>query len=124
MKDTSVPECACHAPVLKVIVVPYISVYATPNKGQEARDVDARENRWHQDMPAYKAMRHQGLQPPRIDGCHVLARDAVDRLEVEVGRRIPKTDLAHAKEVKQELAESARDGSFPAAYREAIRGTA
>lgn len=115
--DSSTVMCeTCAEPLLRVMTPPRISVYATPHKGQTAKEVDARENRWHRDMPAYKALRHQGYQPSRIDGSDALSRDANDRMEIEMGHRIPKDQLSQAKEVNQQLAESAREGSFATEY--------
>lgn len=48
-----------------------------------------REKRWQKDMPAYKALRAQGLQPPRIDGSAELAARAETRFEVESGNIMP-----------------------------------
>jgi len=49
-----------------------------------------REARWAVDMPAYKRLREQGLQPPRIDGCAKLEAQADTRFEVESGRAYPE----------------------------------
>lgn len=62
-----------------------ISAAATPTRRPDAVRIDATEARWHKDMPAYKALRDQGIQPPRIDGCHDLAQRAELRQEVERG---------------------------------------
>ncbi|MFP4512087.1 MAG: hypothetical protein ACLFRV_03965 [Acidimicrobiales bacterium] len=46
-----------------------IAPSATPTRGDgKAAEVNAREARWHRDMPAYKRLRRDGLQPPQIDG--------------------------------------------------------
>jgi hypothetical protein len=78
---------------------------ATPsrNGGGEAVATNAREDRWQRDMPAYKALRAQGIQPRQIDGAHELAAKAHDRMEVEMGH-VFKTpgQLAAAKEGMQE----------------------
>lgn len=47
------------------------------------------ERRWQRDMPAYKRLREDGLQPPRIDGCADLEVNASTRFEVESGRAYP-----------------------------------
>lgn len=52
----------------------------------DARAVKAREKRWDKDMPAYKRLRQEGFQPPRIDGAAALERDATTRFEIESGR--------------------------------------
>src|SRR5688572_16940178 len=60
---------------------------ATPsrNGGAEAVATNDRESRWQRDMPAYRELRRQGLQPRQIDGCDELSAKATDRFEVEVG---------------------------------------
>lgn len=101
---------------------PRISVDATPNKGHRAREIEATETRWHRDMPAYQALRRQGLQPRSVDGSAVLARDAHDPIEVELGHRVEKKDLQKVYETKQSLAESEREGEFASEMGAALRG--
>jgi hypothetical protein len=60
-----------------------------PTRRPGAEAVEAREKRWNKDMPAYKAMRAQGLQPPRIDGAAELMSKAETRFEVESGKVMP-----------------------------------
>lgn len=75
---------------------------ATPsrNGGQEAVATNSRESRWQRDMPAYKELRRQGIQPRQIDGAHELTARATDRLEVELG---------HVLKTKEQR-ESAKEG--------------
>lgn len=112
--DSRTAECpTCGGSAVKVMVVPKVSVNATPSKGQRARDIQALEDRWDKDMPAYRTLRRQGYQPSGIDGAHALARDASDPLEVALGRKFASADELHlAKDTQQALAESARDGEF------------
>ncbi len=56
--------------------------------GKAKADKD-REARWNKDMPAYRRLRDQGYQPPHIDGCHELERDASTKFEVENGKAFP-----------------------------------
>lgn len=105
------PDCGTEA--ARVMVPPLISVYATPNKGADARAVDAREGRWDRDMPSYKALRRNGLQPRGIDGAHELEAKAQSQLEVEMGDLIPKEKLNLAADVNAELRESERLGGAP-----------
>lgn len=56
-----------------------------PTRSGNAEVVEAREKRWQKDMPAYKELRQQGLQPPRIDGAARLAAKAETRFEIESG---------------------------------------
>jgi hypothetical protein len=60
-----------------------------PTRRAGAEVVEAREKRWNKDMPAYKALRAQGLQPPRIDGSAELMAKAETRFEVESGKIMP-----------------------------------
>ena len=61
----------------------------TPTRRDGARHakwVNDTENRWHKDMPAYKRLVQDGLQPPRIDGCAELEAKATSKHEIESGR--------------------------------------
>ena len=60
-----------------------------PTRHAVSSAVEAREKRWAKDMPAYKALRAQGLQPPRIDGSAKLMAHAETRFEVESGQILP-----------------------------------
>mgnify|MGYP001602139945 CR=1 FL=1 len=66
----------------------------------------AREKEWEKDMPAYRELRRQGLQPQRIDGAADLARDATDSLEITQGELIPKNELQVAKDITSIVAEN------------------
>lgn len=46
------------------------------------------EDRWQRDMPAYQRLRHNGLQPPKIDGCYQLEQRAHSQMEIEMGHLI------------------------------------
>lgn len=60
---------------------------ATPSRrgGAEAAATNAREARWSRDMPAYREMRRQGLQPKGIDGAADLAQKATTEEHVTTG---------------------------------------
>lgn len=73
---------------------------ATPTRHPQAVDVNATEAAWHRDMPAYRRLRKDGLQPRQIDGSADLEAKASDPLEVTMG---------HVFGSKAEL-ESAREG--------------
>lgn len=60
--------------------------------GQQFADTEARENRWHKDMPAYKRFRDKGMQPASIDGCDRLEATARNELEVKTNGRISVPD--------------------------------
>lgn len=119
IKDASLPECReCGVRGVKVMVPPNISVYATPNKGAEARRVDRREAGWDQDLPAYARLRKDGLQPKRIDGAHRVEQGAETRLEVEMGKKIPAGRRSEALDVHQELRENQRNSGVVEQVRE------
>lgn len=63
-----------------------------------AATVNERERQWDKDMPAYKRLRHNGLQPRKIDGCAALESQATDKLEVQMGGLIPKEQMSRVKE--------------------------
>jgi putative FmdB family regulatory protein len=104
-------ECGCGQTAAKVMVPPLISTNALPNKGAAAKRMLARDAREDKDMWAYKRLRDDGLQPPRIDGCSLIEKNADDPLEVEMGRKIPRDTLNQSKEVLAELRENQRTGT-------------
>jgi len=55
----------------------------TTTSGKRAEEINTIEKRWHRDMPAYKRLRQNGLQPERIDGCADIEQRANNKLEVE-----------------------------------------
>ena len=67
-----------------------ISSTCLPNKGGPITAIKKREESWEKDMPAYKALREQGLQPPRIDGSAELASKAETKFEINRGKPMPK----------------------------------
>lgn len=48
------------------------------------------ESQFAKDREAYRRLRQNGLQPPRIDGCAVLEKHATTKAEVETGAVIWK----------------------------------
>lgn len=105
------PECGLTAG--KVFTPPMISVYATPSKGADARAVDKREKNWSRDLPAYKALRNNGVQPPAIDGCHRLEA-AETPLEVEMGQVLKNHEERDvAMDTHAELQENKRQPDLP-----------
>lgn len=73
-----------------------ISAEATPTRKPRIAEVNAKQAEWDRDMPAYKAMRRQGIQPPSIDGAADLQARATDKCEIEMGKIIPFKDLRDA----------------------------
>ena len=126
--ESTIPPCPedCGLSIKQVMTSPRISIYATPHKGTEVRHRDASDKRLTADLTAYKALRHQGYQPPKIDGSAILQRDATDPIDIQMGAKafVDKSSYQKAREVTQALAESSREGDFAKEYGKAKRGAA
>lgn len=77
-----------------------IAPSATPSRGggAEAARINATDARWDKDMPAYKRLRWNGLQPKQIDHCAELESRATDSFEIEMGTIVPKHRRSQVKE--------------------------
>ena len=62
-----------------------VAIAPSATGSSDAQSVNAREAQWNADMPAYKRLRSQGLQPDKIDGCAQLEKRATSQFEVERG---------------------------------------
>jgi hypothetical protein len=110
--DSTHGDCPiCGYASQKIQVPPLISVNATPNKGASAREIQAREDRWDKDMPAYKRLRNSGLQPRGVDGSAELEARGTSRLEIEMGRIAPDKDSLREGEEVNAAMQSARDSA-------------
>jgi hypothetical protein len=107
-KTTCGKPCDCESYRAHIMTVS-VSAAATPtrDRSKQAADTNARESRWEKDMPAYKRLREDGLQPPHIDGAARVEATAGDKLEVEAGRTYGKQALSALKEIKTIQRESA-----------------
>lgn len=56
---------------------------STTTRGARVADINRTARSWDRDMPAYKRLRRDGLQPERIDGCADLEARASSAAEVE-----------------------------------------
>lgn len=84
-----VPDCfGCKAIGVSV------SATATPGRRSETIATIARDRHWDEDMSAYKRLRNDGLQPPRIDNCKVLERHAEHPKQVEMGKLYDPKQIA------------------------------
>lgn len=65
----------------------HIAAAARPTSGRSlsVQRIDQKEAEWSRDGDAYKRLRHEGLQPPKIDGSHNLERDAKVPEQIEFG---------------------------------------
>ena len=61
----------------------------TTTRGVSVGEANAREKRWNADMPAYKRLRQQGLQPRSIDGAAFVEKHADHRWQVEGAAALP-----------------------------------
>ena len=56
---------------------------ATPTRKANVNVIQKREKRWEADIPAYRRLRSDGLQPKRVDGASDVERKANEVHEVE-----------------------------------------
>ena len=89
-----------------------VSPSATPTRfaGSESARINATEKQWDKDMPAYRRLRKNGLQPRSIDGAATLEQRATDRFEVEQGHLYSEADKPMIREglqIARELKEDA-----------------
>ncbi len=61
----------------------------TTTRGASVGEANAREKRWNADMPAYKRLRQQGLQPRSVDGASFVEKHADHRWQVEGAAALP-----------------------------------
>lgn len=58
---------------------------STTTRGQTVQQTNKVERNWQKDMPAYKRLRREGLQPKRIDGSAEIEAKAKYKWQVETG---------------------------------------
>lgn len=57
---------------------------ATPTRRSAEFDLKkSRDKQWAEDIPAYKRLRKDGVQPPRVDGAAEREKHAENRIQVE-----------------------------------------
>lgn len=56
---------------------------STTTRGSLVGEINQREKNWQKDMPAYKRLRADGLQPKGIDGCYAVEALATSRHQIE-----------------------------------------
>lgn len=74
----------------------YRSISAQP-RAREVGGPRQRDEALAYDLSAYKAMRRQGLKPPKIDGAYDLARRATSEAEITLGQVIGDKDPARRR---------------------------
>jgi hypothetical protein len=58
---------------------------STTSRGSKVAEHNTTEQGWKKDMPAYKRLRANGLQPKRVDGAAEVERRAQEPWQVETG---------------------------------------
>lgn len=76
-----------------------VAASATPTRKRTVSAIDAKEKRWDRDMPAYRRLRKDGLQPKSIDGAAKLEQHAESKAEVETGQILNDRQRAQVKEL-------------------------
>lgn len=101
-KKTCGKPCNCESYRAHLMSIS-VSAAATPSRDRTAETVSAssKERAWDKDMPAYKRLREDGLQPAHIDGSARLEQTANDRIEIEAGRNYTKREVGAIKEIKE-----------------------
>ena len=56
---------------------------STTTRGGRVAEINRTEKQWDADMPAYKRLRREGLQPRSVDGAAELERRATTEAQVE-----------------------------------------
>jgi hypothetical protein len=69
-----------------------------PNRHPGAVAGVRKDRQWDLDMPAYKRLRQNGVQPKRIADASTLEARATDQLEIELAQLVPKKILPRIKE--------------------------
>lgn len=59
---------------------------STTTRGAVVAQTERTARNWDKDMPAYKRLRKNGLQPKQIDGSAEIEKRAETKVEVETGR--------------------------------------
>jgi hypothetical protein len=76
-------------------------------KGDRVREVDNMEDRWDHDIPAYRRMRHQGWQPPQVDGAAELEDRVGDQWDIDYRKQLSAgMKKEHIREVSEEIVEN------------------
>jgi hypothetical protein len=88
----------------KIRSVQFGSVPGGTRAGRERTDqINQTEKNWERDMPAYRRLRADGLQPRNVDGAAHLEAKANDSLEVSNGLLMTDPKIpARMKELKAE----------------------
>lgn len=61
-------------------------VNPSTTNGAKVTEINQRAKNWDKDMPAYKRLRKNGIQPKSIDGAAKLESRATSKQQIETGR--------------------------------------
>jgi hypothetical protein len=101
--DREPPVCFCGELMVRVYVMPYVSAAATPTSRSDTNLFLERDRQWARDMPAYKRMRANGVQPKGIDGSARLEAGAETQTELAMGKVLPVRKVREAAERSSEV---------------------
>jgi hypothetical protein len=62
-----------------------MGINTTTTRGMAVDGINKTERNWQKDMPAYKRLRENGLQPKSIDGAANVEKKAEHSWQVETG---------------------------------------
>lgn len=62
-----------------------VGTNSTTTRGGRVAEINQTERNWNKDLPAYKRLRQNGLQPKRIDGAAEIEKKATEAWQVERG---------------------------------------
>lgn len=102
-----VPGCfGCH-----VLSVGFAAA-AMPNRYPEPVRVEAKEQVLRKDLDAYKRLRHDGLQPKKIDGSAEVEKRVESQHDIDLGRYVPRHEEQRVREAMEWGREMREQGAF------------
>ena len=104
--DATLTVCECGGPVTKYYGSVNFSPSAMPTRSSDAATRNAHEKQLERDLPAYKRLRAEGLQPKSTVGAATLEQGASTKYEVESGTIVDKYVAKRADESKTFMSES------------------
>jgi len=75
-----------------------LAAAAIPNRRPVPTDIDRRDRALSADLPAYKRLRRDGLQPKAVDGSAELEKRVNSQWDINLGRYVPEKDMPRVRE--------------------------
>lgn len=75
-----------------------VAAAAQPTRKPHVVREEEKEQQLSADLPAYKRLRRNGVQPRQIDGASSLEQRAEDQFDVELGHIVPKEYKSRVQE--------------------------